>query len=94
MSVILTLTFSVLCQFSVDVNQLQTFTHIALMTQCTDGSSVDLLTSLDQVGMKLAPLIFDLQRHDGLDEFMKHCRALRSEHLPPIPEKVVSKTAK
>ena len=78
--------------FSVDVNQLQTFTHIALMTQCTDGSSVDLLTSLDQVGMKLAPLIFDLQKHDGLDNFMKLCNALRSEHLPAIPEKVVSKS--
>ena len=78
--------------FSVDVNQLQTFTHIALMTQCTDGSSVDLLTSLDQVGMKLAPLIFDLQRHGGLKSFMECCCALRSEHLSGIPEKVVSKS--
>ena len=74
----------------VDVNQLQTFTHIALMTQCTDGSSVDLLTSLDQVGMKLAPIIFHLQTHDGLNNFMKHCSTLQSEHLRGIPEKVVS----
>ena len=79
---------------SVDVNQLQTFTHIALMTQCTDGSIVDLLTSLDQVGMKLAPLIFDLQSDDGLKNFMKHCLALRREHLPAIPDKVVSETSK
>ena len=78
--------------FSVDVSQLQTFTHIALMTQCTDGSSVDLLTGLDQVGMKLAPLIFDLQRFGGLWPFMECCRALRSEHLSGIPEKVVSKS--
>ena len=77
---------------SVDVHQLQTFTHIALMTQCTDGAIVDLLTSLDQVVMKLAPLIFDLQRHDDLKIFMKHCRALRRKHLSAIPEKVVSKT--
>ena len=74
----------------VDVNQLQTFTHIALMTQCTDGSSVDLLTSLDQVGRKLAPIIFHLQRQDGLNNFMKHCCTLRSERLRAIPEKVVS----
>ena len=78
--------------FTVDVSQLQTFTHIALMTQCTDGSSVDLLTGLDQVGMKLAPLIFDLQRSGGLRSFMECCRALRSEHLFGIPEKVVSKS--
>lgn len=77
--------------FSVDVGQLQTFTHIALMTQCTDGSSVDLLTALDQVGMKLAPLIFDLQRSGGLRSFIECCRAIRSEHLSSIPEKVVSK---
>ena len=76
--------------FSVDVSQLQTFTHIALMTQCTDGSSVDLLTSLDQVGMKLAPLIFDFQKSGGLWPFMECCRALRREHLSGIPEKVVS----
>ena len=77
--------------FSVDVHQLQTFTHIALMTQCTDGSSVDLLTALDQVGMKLAPLIFDLQKTGGLNSFMECCRALRSDHLSGICEKVVSK---
>ena len=60
------------------------------MTQCTDGSSVDLLTSLDQVGMKLAPLIFHLQKFDGMDAFMKMCHAVRSEHLSGIPDKVVS----
>ena len=62
------------------------------MTQCTDGASVDLLTSLDQVGMKLAPLIFGLQRRGGLNSVMQCCRALRSEHLSGIPEKVVSKS--
>ena len=62
------------------------------MTQCTDGSSVDLLTCLDQVGMKLAPLIFDLQRLGGLNSVMRCCRALRSDHLSDIPEKVVSKS--
>ena len=60
------------------------------MTQCTDGPSVELLTSLGQVGMKLAPLIFDLQRHDQLDTFMELCCTLRSEHLSGIPKKVVS----
>ena len=77
---------------SIDVSQLQTFTHIALMTQCTDGSSVDLLTALDQVGMKLAPLIFHLQKSEGLKSFMECCCALQCEHLSGIPEKVVSKS--
>ena len=77
---------------SVDVGQLQTFTHIALMTQCTDGSSVDLLTALDQVGMKLAPLIFHLQKSEGLKSFMECCCALQREYLSEIPEKVVSKS--
>ena len=77
---------------SVDVGQLQTFTHIALMTQCADGSSVDLLTALDQVGMKLAPLIFHLQKSEGLKSFMECCCALQCEHLSGIPERVVSKS--
>ena len=77
---------------SIDVSQLQTFTHIALMTQCTDGSIVDLLTALDQVGMKLAPLIFDLQKSEGLKSFMECCCALQREHLSGIPEKVVSES--
>ena len=62
------------------------------MTQCTDGHSVELLTSLSQVGMKMAPLIFDLQRNDQLDTFMELCHALQSEHLSGIPEKVVSQS--
>ena len=77
---------------SIDVSQLQAFTHIALMTQCTDGSIVDLLTALDQVGMRLAPLIFHLQKSEGLKSFMECCCALRCEHLSGIPEKVVSKS--
>ena len=79
-------------RLSIDVSQLQTFTHIALMTQCTDGSIVDLLTALDQVGMKLAPLIFDLQKSEGLKSFMECCCALQREHLSGIPEKVVSES--
>ena len=46
------------------------------------------------MGMKLAPVIFNLQKDDGLKDFMKHCRALRREHLPAIPDKVVSETSR
>ena len=69
--------YCLVCPLSLAVNQLQTFTNIALMTHCEDGSFVDRLTSLETVGSKLAPLIFDFEHDVTWREFIIRCNRIK-----------------
>ena len=69
--------YCLVCPLSLAVNQLQTFTNIALVTNCEDGSFVDRLTSLETVGSKLAPLIFDFKPDVTLQEFIAKCNRIK-----------------
>ena len=74
---------------STDASQLQTFTNIALITQCEDASSVDRLTSLEAVATKLAPVIFQLPKTAGMTEFMDQCYCIRKETLEDVSGQIV-----
>ena len=81
--------FSCLIYSTKDASQLQTFTNIALITQCEDASSVDRLTNLEAVATKLAPVIFHLPETAGMTEFMDQCNCIRKDSLEDVSEQIV-----
>ena len=74
---------------TLDASQLQTFTNIAMMTQCEDASSVDRLTNLEAVATKLAPVIFHLPKEAGMTEFKDQCDRIRKDSLEDVCEQIV-----
>ena len=74
---------------STDASQLQTFTNIALITQCEDASSVDRLTSLEAVATKLAPVIFQLPKNADMTKFVDQCNCIRKESLEDVSGQIV-----